>query len=137
MNIVIDPSIQNGRPHHRFHGHTGEVLGTQGKAYVIKLFDGKKEKHPLVASEHLRPFCPEKKSSKIWKTRTKKIHLVVEKSVKEPKEIEKSPMKKVEGEEKGDVIQSLVPVEKDVSDPVDGSTDEGKIEAVFEIIGDD
>ena len=31
-NIVIDPSLQQGQPHPRFHGLTGTITGTQGNA---------------------------------------------------------------------------------------------------------
>lgn len=53
-NIVIDPSIQKGQPHSRFHGQTGTVIGNQGRAYVLEVKMGKKIKRVLVNPEHLR-----------------------------------------------------------------------------------
>ncbi len=53
-NIVIDPSIHKGQPHPRFHGLTGKVQGTQGKAYIIKVVIGKKEKDLIIRPEHLK-----------------------------------------------------------------------------------
>jgi large subunit ribosomal protein L21e len=54
VNIVIDPSIHKGQPHHRFHGLTGIVMGTQGEAYLLNVKVGNKEKKLLVRPEHLR-----------------------------------------------------------------------------------
>ncbi len=53
-NIVIDSSIHKGMPHIRFHGKTGKIEGKQGKSYIVKVNDGKKEKTLVVRSEHLR-----------------------------------------------------------------------------------
>ena len=52
--IVIDPSIHEGQPHHRFHGLTGVVAGMQGKVYKVDIKVGKKSKTLLVRSEHLK-----------------------------------------------------------------------------------
>ena len=54
VNVVIDPSYQRGQPHHRFHGLTGRVLRTQGKAYVVLTRVGKMDKELIVRPEHLR-----------------------------------------------------------------------------------
>tara|TARA_B100000745_G_C19935763_1_gene315250 strand:- start:111 stop:401 length:291 start_codon:yes stop_codon:yes gene_type:complete len=54
VSIVIDPSIQKGQPHSRFHGLTGEVVGTQGQAYLVKTRIGRMYKELIVRSEHLR-----------------------------------------------------------------------------------
>jgi large subunit ribosomal protein L21e len=53
-NIVIDPSIHGGQPHHRFHGQTGEVIGKQGNSFLLKIKDGNKPKTLIVRPEHLR-----------------------------------------------------------------------------------
>ena len=53
-NIVVDPSIQKGQPHSRFHGQTGTVLGTQGNSYLLTVRMGKKMKTVIVSPEHLR-----------------------------------------------------------------------------------
>ncbi|RLF46772.1 MAG: 50S ribosomal protein L21e [Thermoplasmata archaeon] len=52
--IVIDPSIHHGMPHPRYHGLTGEVVGKQGRAYIIKIRDKRKIKHIIAFPEHLR-----------------------------------------------------------------------------------
>lgn len=53
--IKIDPSIHRGAPHHRFHGETGTIIKTQGKAYVVRVKVGGKVKKLIVRPEHLRP----------------------------------------------------------------------------------
>lgn len=53
-NIVIDPSIQKGQPHSRFHGQTGTVVGTQGDSYLLEVRMGKRTKTVIVSPEHLR-----------------------------------------------------------------------------------
>jgi large subunit ribosomal protein L21e len=52
--IVIDPSVHHGMPHPRYHGITGEVIQTQGKAYVVKINDKAKVKHIIALPEHLK-----------------------------------------------------------------------------------
>jgi len=52
--IVIDPSVHKGMPHPRYHGLTGEIVGKQGRAYIVKIRDRKKIKHLLSYPEHLR-----------------------------------------------------------------------------------
>ena len=54
VNVVIDPSILYGMPHHRFHGYTGKVEGKQGDAYLVGIVVGKKHKTLVVGPEHLR-----------------------------------------------------------------------------------
>jgi large subunit ribosomal protein L21e len=53
-HIFLDPSIHHGMPAVRFHGKTGTVVGTQGKAFVLEVKDGNKIKTVLVTPEHLR-----------------------------------------------------------------------------------
>ena len=55
VNIVIDPSIQKGQPHPRFHGLPGKVVTKQGDAYVVQVKVGKMPKQLIVRPEHLRP----------------------------------------------------------------------------------
>lgn len=52
--VVIDPSVHGGQPHVRFQGHTGVIVGMQGKAYVLHLNIGKHGKDIIVGPEHLR-----------------------------------------------------------------------------------
>ncbi len=53
-HIVIDPSVQKGMPHRRFHGLTGMVTGMLGKAYVVEVTVGNSIKTIVVRREHLR-----------------------------------------------------------------------------------
>ena len=54
VHIVLDPSIQKGMPHIRFHGYTGKIKGKQGEAYLVGIKDGGKQKTLIVRPEHLR-----------------------------------------------------------------------------------
>ena len=54
VHIIIDPSIQKGQPHSRFHGKTARVVGRKGKAYILALKDGNKAKELIVTPEHLK-----------------------------------------------------------------------------------
>ncbi|RLF38964.1 MAG: 50S ribosomal protein L21e [Thermoplasmata archaeon] len=54
VHIVLDPSIQKGMPHIRFHGYTGKIKGKQGEAYLVGIRDGGKQKTLIVRPEHLR-----------------------------------------------------------------------------------
>lgn len=52
--IVIDPSVHDAQPHPKFQGRTGEITGTCGKAYILKIKDGKKSKSIIAGAVHLR-----------------------------------------------------------------------------------
>ena len=54
VNIVINPSIHDGMPHHRFHGKTGDILERRGNSYMVKIRDGNKLKDIIVRPEHLK-----------------------------------------------------------------------------------
>jgi large subunit ribosomal protein L21e len=54
VHLKLDPSVQEGRFHPRFDGHTGEVVGQQGTAYQVSITDGSTEKTLVVKSAHLR-----------------------------------------------------------------------------------
>jgi large subunit ribosomal protein L21e len=53
VHLSIDPSVPDGRFHQRFNGHTGEVVGTQGSAYKVRINDRGKEKTLLAGPAHL------------------------------------------------------------------------------------
>jgi len=53
--IVLDGAQQKGMPHRRFQGRTGEISGKQGRAFVVSVLDGNKEKTVVARPEHLRP----------------------------------------------------------------------------------
>ena len=54
VHLVLDPSVEDGRFHARFNGHTGEVTGRQGDAFKVQITDGGKEKTIIAAAAHLR-----------------------------------------------------------------------------------
>ncbi len=54
VHLAIDPSVRDGRFHPRFIGHTGEIVGTQGAAYKVRITDGRKEKVLITTAAHLR-----------------------------------------------------------------------------------
>ena len=54
VHIIIDPSIQKGQPHPRFHGKTAKVIGQKGKAYIVGLNDGNKAKELIIRPDHLK-----------------------------------------------------------------------------------
>ena len=54
VNIVIEPSVQKGRPHRRFHGKTGEIFEVRGRCFGVHVKDGNKMKTLFIGKEHLR-----------------------------------------------------------------------------------
>ncbi len=54
VHIVIDPSVQEGMPHPKFHGRTGIVVGRRGFCYEVKVRDGNKEKLLIIHPVHLK-----------------------------------------------------------------------------------
>ena len=54
VHLAIDPSIREGRFHHRFNGLTGTVVGRQGRAYQVQITDGGKQKTLMVRPAHLK-----------------------------------------------------------------------------------
>ncbi|SNQ60918.1 50S ribosomal protein L21e [Candidatus Methanoperedens nitratireducens] len=55
VNIDLDPGIQNGMPHPKFHGRTGRVTGQRGRAYIVEVRDGGLMKEVIILPEHLTP----------------------------------------------------------------------------------
>jgi large subunit ribosomal protein L21e len=53
VNIDLDPGIQNGMPHPKFHGRTGRVMGQRGRAYIVEVRDGGLMKEVIILPEHL------------------------------------------------------------------------------------
>ncbi len=53
VNIDLDPSIQNGMPHPKFHGRTGKVVERRGRAYLVSVRDGGLMKEVIALPEHL------------------------------------------------------------------------------------
>jgi large subunit ribosomal protein L21e len=54
VHLKIDPSVREGRFHPRFSGHTGEVVGTQGRSFKVEITDGGKTKTLIARPAHLR-----------------------------------------------------------------------------------
>ena len=53
--IKIDPAIQKGMPHRRFHGKIGIISEVRGRAYVIKVKSGDVIKDVISRPEHVYP----------------------------------------------------------------------------------
>jgi large subunit ribosomal protein L21e len=53
--IKIDPAIQKGMPHRRYHGKFGVVSEIRGRAYVIKIKTGDTTKQIIARPEHVYP----------------------------------------------------------------------------------
>ncbi|TAN35538.1 MAG: 50S ribosomal protein L21e [Candidatus Methanoperedens sp.] len=53
VNIDLDPSIQNGMPHPKFHGRTGKIIERRGRAYMVEVRDGGLMKEVIALPEHL------------------------------------------------------------------------------------
>ncbi|MFX0062279.1 MAG: 50S ribosomal protein L21e [Candidatus Hermodarchaeota archaeon] len=58
VTIIVEPSVQKGMPHRRFHGKVCEVIGQRGQAVILKARDGNATKTLFVRKEHLRPHQP-------------------------------------------------------------------------------
>ncbi|MHA2091652.1 MAG: 50S ribosomal protein L21e [Candidatus Kariarchaeaceae archaeon] len=54
VDILLNSSIQKGRPHRRYNGTTGPVIRKQGQSYVISIKKGRKLKTIVSRPEHLR-----------------------------------------------------------------------------------
>ena len=54
VDILLNSSIQNGRPHRRYNGTSGTVVEQRGQSYVISLKTGRMQKSIISRPEHLR-----------------------------------------------------------------------------------
>jgi large subunit ribosomal protein L21e len=54
VDIIIDPSIQKGQPHYKFHGRTGTIVEKRGRAYIITFKIGHKDMFIIARPEHMR-----------------------------------------------------------------------------------
>jgi len=54
VDILLNSSIQKGRPHRRYNGTSGTVVEQRGQSYVISLKTGRMEKSIISRPEHLR-----------------------------------------------------------------------------------
>lgn len=54
--IKIDPSVQKGMPHRRYHGRVGVVIDKRGQSYIVSVTQGEAVKEIIVRPEHLEPY---------------------------------------------------------------------------------
>ena len=54
VHVVVEPSVQKGMPHRRFHGKTGTVIGQRGRAWVLEVRDGETIKQVIARPQHLK-----------------------------------------------------------------------------------
>jgi len=55
VSIDISPSRIETAPHRRYQGRTGTIIGVRGKAYIVKITIGRKDKFIITTPEHLKP----------------------------------------------------------------------------------
>ncbi|WP_440060274.1 50S ribosomal protein L21e [Thermogladius sp. 4427co] len=53
VHIDINPSVHKGMPHRRYQGKTGVVIGRRGRALIVKVRLGDKDKILFVRPEHV------------------------------------------------------------------------------------
>jgi large subunit ribosomal protein L21e len=53
VHIDINPSVHKGMPHRRYQGKTGIVVGRRGRALIVRVKLGEKEKTLFVRPEHV------------------------------------------------------------------------------------
>lgn len=54
--VKINPSVQKGMPHRRYHGRVGTIVGKRGRSYVVSVIQGEAVKEIIVRPEHLEPY---------------------------------------------------------------------------------
>ncbi|MHA1990953.1 MAG: 50S ribosomal protein L21e [Candidatus Hodarchaeales archaeon] len=54
VDIIIEPSVQKGSPHRRFHGKTARVEVKRGNSYILSVKDGNRMKTVISRPEHIR-----------------------------------------------------------------------------------
>ncbi len=52
--VFINPSMHSGMPFHNFQGHTGIIVGKQGRCYVLEIKVGSVRKKIVAAPVHLK-----------------------------------------------------------------------------------
>ncbi len=52
--IKIDPTVTEGRVHHRYHGKAVDVTGKKGDAYEVEFTEGNKKKTLYIKPVHLK-----------------------------------------------------------------------------------
>lgn len=54
--IDICPNYIRTAPHRRYQGKVGVVVGKRGRAYVVRIRVGGKDKYIIATKDHLKPF---------------------------------------------------------------------------------
>jgi large subunit ribosomal protein L21e len=54
--IKIDPSVQKGMPHKRYHGRVGTIIAKRGRSYIISVTLGNAVREIIARPEHLEPW---------------------------------------------------------------------------------
>ncbi|MFQ6135557.1 MAG: 50S ribosomal protein L21e [Candidatus Hydrothermarchaeales archaeon] len=54
VHIVIDPGVQKGQPHPKFHGKTGSVVEKRGRSYLVEIHDKNAKKILISHPVHLK-----------------------------------------------------------------------------------
>ncbi|MCS7105157.1 MAG: 50S ribosomal protein L21e [Thermofilaceae archaeon] len=54
--IDICPNYVSTAPHRRYQGRVGKIVGKRGRAYIIKVKEGGKEKTIITTKDHIKPF---------------------------------------------------------------------------------
>ena len=56
VRILVNPAVQKGMPHRRYHGRVGAIAEKRGRAYVIEVAAGGKQPRQIIARpEHIEP----------------------------------------------------------------------------------
>lgn len=50
--IAIEPAVQKGSPHRRYHGKVGQIVEKRGRGYVVKV--GEEGKILSILPDHIR-----------------------------------------------------------------------------------
>lgn len=54
--IDISPNYVSTAPHRRYQGRVGKIIGKRGRAYIVKVREGGKEKTIITTKDHIKPF---------------------------------------------------------------------------------
>lgn len=52
--VKVDSTVQDSRPHMRFHGRTAEIMGKRGQSYEVQVEDGGQTKTLFLRPAHLQ-----------------------------------------------------------------------------------
>lgn len=54
VHIVLEPSVQKGQPHPKFHGKTGRVVEKRGRSYLVEVNDKNAKKILISRPVHIK-----------------------------------------------------------------------------------